>query len=99
MWNIWKANRLSSPKSMRSINQDHYDMNEVLLIPKYTFSMAMATTLATASTTATTTTPFLLYKNTFYKNIQAEIPENIRTSMRTCPASILGEKIFFFIFG
>ena len=25
-------------------------------------------------------TPFFLYKNTFYKNIQAEIPEKIRTS-------------------
>ena len=25
-------------------------------------------------------TPFFSYKNTFYKNIQAEIPEKIRTS-------------------
>ena len=42
-------------------------------------------------------TPFLFYKNTFYKNMQAEIPEKIRTLIRTCPASILGEKIFFHI--
>jgi len=43
-------------------------------------------------------TPILFYKNTFYKNIQAENPEKIRTSIRTCPASILDEKNFFFIF-
>ena len=84
---------------MRSINQDHYDMNEVLLIPKYTFSMAMATTLATASTTATTTTPFLLYKNTFYKNIQAEILEKIGTSVRTCQPQFWVKKFFVLFFG
>ena len=42
-----------------------------------------------------TDTPFFLYKNTFYKNIQAEIARKIRTFVRTCPASIWGEKIFF----
>ena len=44
-------------------------------------------------------TPFFFYKNTFYKNIQAEIPEKIRTSIRTCPASILGEIFFFSYWG
>ena len=46
-------------------------------------------------TQQSSTTPFFFNKKTVYKNIQAEIPEKIRT----CSASILGEKIYFFIFG
>ena len=46
-----------------------------------------------------TSTPFLFYKNTFYKNIQAEIPEKKRTSIRTYPALILDGKYFFSILG
>ena len=42
-------------------------------------------------------TPFSFYKNTFYKNIQAEISEKIRTLIKTCPASILGKRFFFCI--
>ena len=38
-------------------------------------------------------TPFLFYKNTFYKNIQAEIPEKIRTliTARETPEKHLGQ--------
>ena len=43
-------------------------------------------------------TPFLVYKNTFYKNIQAKTLEKIRTSIRTFPASILGETNFLSYF-
>ena len=49
-----------------------------------------------------TATPFLFYKNTLYKNIQAEIPEKISTSIfdKNMPASILGgKKNFFFYLG
>ena len=35
------------------------------------------------------TTPFFSYKKTVYKNIQAEIPEKMRTSTRTSQPHIM----------
>ena len=43
-------------------------------------------------------TPISFYKNTFYKNIQAEIPEKTRTSIRTYQPQFWAEKCFFFLF-
>ena len=42
---------------------------------------------------------FFFYKNTFYKNIQAEISQKNKNIIRTSPASILGKKNFCLIFG
>jgi len=42
-------------------------------------------------------TPILFYKNTFYKNIQAEIPEKIRTLIRTCQPQFWAENYSFCI--
>ena len=47
----------------------------------------------------TTIALFFFLKSTFRENIQAESPEKIRTSIRTCPASILGKNFLFSYLG
>ena len=44
-------------------------------------------------------TPFFFYKKTVYKNIQAEIPEKIRTSVRTSQPQNMAKKRILQYFG